>query len=445
MRLGVWYPQHCSSHSRPLHYVNRKCLRLQSVMLARLEGQWNENRSRWQSVDNFPVRSPKRESSTAGFRTLVPRFSDSGTPDYRLSTGLWNPLQIIESNISSNSLGYQSPVLLSASLDNSMLRQGTPRASGMAQIHDLILNQGIEAARAQTISKAERVAADAAFRVMSDEEQRIGIMHAGFAMTALPHRATTETVWERQSGDVKLLLESGRTSATELIGLPYGSVARMILLYLQTEAVRTRSRDVELGRSMNTWLNSMGMGNGGHNYNLVREQSRRLSLCRLTFLRVSAKQTFITNGSFVHDAILPNDDTDDYQLQFWKPCVRLDEGFYKSLIEHPLPVREAAIRSLGHRSMAIDIYLWLAYRLHILEKPIKLTWHNLANQFGSGFADIKNFKKKFKEPLALALAAYPDAKVELEHGGLVLHPSRPPVESLSSGGTRVRVVRVVDL
>lgn len=315
----------------------------------------------------------------------------------------------------------------------------------MAQVHDLILHQGIEATRAQSITKAERVAADAAFRVMSDEEQRIGIMHAGFAMTALPHKATVETVWERQSGDVKLLLESGRTSATESIGLPYGSVARMILLYLQTEAVRTHSRDVELGRSMNTWLNSMGMGNGGHNYNLVREQSRRLSLCRLTFLRVSAKQTFVTNGSFVHDAILPNEDTDDNQLQFWRPCVRLDEGFYKSLIEHPLPVREAAIRSLGHRSMAIDIYLWLAYRLHILEKPIKLTWHNLARQFGSGFADIKNFKKKFKEPLALALAAYPDAKVEAENGGLVLYPSRPPVESVSGGGTKVRIARAVDL
>ena len=313
----------------------------------------------------------------------------------------------------------------------------------MAQIHDLILHHGIHVTRAQSITKAERAAADAAYRVMSDEEQRIGIMHAGFAMTALPHRATTETIWERQSGDVKLLLESGRTSATDVVGLPYGSVARMILLYLQTEAVRTRSRDVELGRSMNNWLNSMGMGNGGHNYNLVREQSRRLSLCRLTFLRISAKQTFITNGSFVHDAILPNDETDDSQLQLWRPCVRLDEGFYKSLIEHPLPVREAAIRSLGHRSMAIDIYLWLAYRLHILEKPIKLTWHNLANQFGSGFADIKNFKKKFKEPLALALAAYPDAKVEAENGGLLLYPSRPPVEPTRGGGTKVRVAQPI--
>ena len=97
------------------------------------------------------------------------------------------------------------------------------------------------------------------------------------------------------------------------------------------------------------------------------------------------------------------------------------------------------------RAATYDIYLWLAYRLHILEKPIKLTWHNLSNQFGSGFADIKNFKKKFKEPLALALAAYPDAKVEAEHGGVVLYPSRPPVEPRTLGGTKLRVARAVDL
>ena len=316
----------------------------------------------------------------------------------------------------------------------------------MAEIHDTILTHGIDAARAMSFTKAERSVADAAFTVMTDETQRIGIMHAGFAMTALPHKQTDENVWERQSGDVKLLLESGRTSATDAIGLPYGSIARMILLYLQTEAVKTRSREVELGRSMNTWLNSMGMGTGGRNYQLVREQSRRLSLCRLTFLRVTAKQTFISNGSFVRNAILPTVDDGDDQFQLWKPSVELDEGFFKSLIEHPLPVREAAIRSLGHRSMAIDIYLWLAYRLHVLGKPTKLTWHNLADQFGSGFRDIKNFKKKFKEPLMLALAVYPDARVELAAGGLVLFPSRPPVspESLrEGGGTRVRVARIV--
>ncbi len=47
----------------------------------------------------------------------------------------------------------------------------------------------------------------------------------------------------------------------------------MILLYLQTEAVKTRSREIELGLSMNHWLTSMGIDYGGETYRLVREQS----------------------------------------------------------------------------------------------------------------------------------------------------------------------------
>ena len=36
---------------------------------------------------------------------------------------------------------------------------------------------------------------------------------------------------------------------------------------------------------MNQWLSSMNIDGGGRQYRLVREQSRRLSLCRLTFYR----------------------------------------------------------------------------------------------------------------------------------------------------------------
>jgi hypothetical protein len=49
------------------------------------------------------------ESSTASLRTLEPRFSDPGTPDSELSPGLWVPHPNNRTNISSNSLGYQSP------------------------------------------------------------------------------------------------------------------------------------------------------------------------------------------------------------------------------------------------------------------------------------------------------------------------------------------------
>ena len=46
----------------------------------------------------------------------------------------------------------------------------------------------------------------------------------------------------------------------------------------------------------------------------------------------------------------------------------------------------------------------------------------------NGYGRTTNFKPRFLENLRLALAVYPDAKVDVEEGrGLTLHPSRPPV------------------
>ena len=298
----------------------------------------------------------------------------------------------------------------------------------MGQIHRIIIEHGVDAARLLTNDKAERQAVETAYAVLSDENQRIGIMHAGFAMCALPHKEIAETQWMRNGAGVKLLVESGTDADMQPVGIPFGSIARMILLYLQTEAVKTRSRDIELGRSMNSWLSNLGIDSGGRQYSLVREQSKRLSLCRLTFYRETANATMVTNGSFVRDAIIPSGNrTGEQQLTLWREAVRLDEGFYQSLIEHPMPVREAAIREIGGRSMAIDIYVWLAYRLYRLEKPTPISWAALYTQFGAGYAQIRQFRSKFKEPLALALAAYPEAHVTINDTGVTLCPSAPAV------------------
>jgi len=309
----------------------------------------------------------------------------------------------------------------------------------MGELHRLIIRDGLDEARARAADQIERQCLETAFAVMSDEHQRVGIMHAGFAMTALPHKALKDSVWIRQGGNIKLRIESGADAQDRIVGLPYGAIARMILLYLQTEAVKRQSREIELGRSMNQWLASMGVSNGGKNYQMVREQSRRLSLCRLTFYRVEDNATTITNGSFVRDAILPTRDGE--QLPLWRETIRLDEGFYQSLIEHPLPVREAAIREIGHRSMALDVYVWLAYRLHRLTKSTPVSWKALYDQFGGGFQRIRKFREQFREPLALALAAYPEANVDVEERGVRMNPSPPPVaERAGTGAPRVRTL-----
>ena len=133
----------------------------------------------------------------------------------------------------------------------------------MGQVHQLILTHGIDGDKASAFDKIKRQCIDTAAAVMFDENQRVGIMHAGFAMTALPHKAIAEPTWIRQSGNIKLRVDSGSDANDQLVGLPFGSIARMILLYLQSEAVKINSREVELGRTMNQWLASMGIDNGG--------------------------------------------------------------------------------------------------------------------------------------------------------------------------------------
>ena len=77
--------------------------------------------------------------------------------------------------------------------------------------------------------------------------------------------------------------------------------------------------------------------------------------------------------------------------------------------------------------MALDLYVWLAYRLHVLAKPTSIYWPKLHEQFGGGFKALRQFKPTLIENLKLALAVYPEAMVELEPNGLRLIPSPPPV------------------
>ena len=63
--------------------------------------------------------------------------------------------------------------------------------------------------------------------------------------------------------------------------------------------------------------------------------------------------------------------------------MRLD-GFWRALREDPVPVREEAVRAIGARSLALDVYIWLAHRPHTLTRPALATSTALHAQFGAG-------------------------------------------------------------
>jgi hypothetical protein len=285
------------------------------------------------------------------------------------------------------------------------------------------------------ITQDDRRVLEIAAAFMGDERAATArFLYSGWCLTSLPHRRIPDAdAWRLDNGGVTLLVEPGRrilkSGADPFCGVPYGATARLILIFLQSEALRNNSRQVELGTSMRRWLGRLGKEVGGKTAKLVRDQALRISTCKFSFHGHVSGARAITNQTIVDTAILWESE-DDRQSSLFTEGVTLSEGFYRALREHAVPLEERALRRISDSSLALDIYAWLAYRLHALEGEIPVSWVALKSQFGRSFNRMDDFKPKFRKALRAALAVYPEAAekgvIEFERG-LLLRPTRPPI------------------
>jgi hypothetical protein len=235
----------------------------------------------------------------------------------------------------------------------------------MGTVHDLIEAKG----KAGTLAfDFDRQVVEAAATYMADEDAGIGFLYSGWCQAALPHRRlANDKGWQIDGERVTLIVEPGMRKGTqgepESVGVPYGSRARLILLRLQSEALRTQSRDVELGRNLNHWLIKMGIPVGGRSFKEVKDQTERISRCRLTFEIRYGNRVGMSNQNIMESAIFM-ESPDPSQGTLFAQHARLSEAFFTSLQKHPVPIEEAAIRAIANNSMAIDIYAWLVGRRH---------------------------------------------------------------------------------
>lgn len=310
----------------------------------------------------------------------------------------------------------------------------------MGTIHDLLEAKGKQGA---LLAGLNRGVVEAASVYMGDEDGALNFVYSGWAQCALPHqRLANDAPWEISADKVRLVVEPGRRPSgvegdgpLEFMGVPFGSHARLILLYLQTEALRTNSREIELGRSLRDWLGRIGVSVGGRTGKLVKDQAERISRCRLTFHLHGGKSAGLINQSIV-DRALFIEDSDAPQGRLSLEMAKLSEGFFEQLRRHPVPLEEAAIRAINNNPAALDCYLWLAYRLHALTAPRLVTWTALKGQFGGGFKEAYHFKNKWSQTLQMAMAVYPAANVDVVEQGVLLKPSRPPVAPRTFGTSR---------
>jgi hypothetical protein len=263
-------------------------------------------------------------------------------------------------------------------------------------------------------------------------------MHSIMCQVGLPRSKVEGTSFERHSGGAALLIEAGKLWDGKSFvqqPIPYGSTPRLMLAWMNTYAVRAHTPVIPIGDSASEFLRLLGYKsiNGGRNsvYSNFRKQLQALAACRLTLGFNANGRAYTFDGKPIKrfEAWLAEDG--EQRPPLWPGVVTFSDEYYDTLKEHAVPIDLRAFVELRGSALAMDVYTWLAHRLHRIEgRPSILHWSSLREQFAqeyTGKDPDKDFKKKFVPALQAALTVYPQARVKRVTGGIMLMASPPPI------------------
>ena len=240
----------------------------------------------------------------------------------------------------------------------------------------------------------------------------------------------------RRNGPYTLVMNAGGLSK-----LPFGTNPRLILAWICTEAVRTHSRDLVLGRSLSEFMRKLGISStDGRGQARLRNQMERLfySHVSLIYKEENGEQfvssTIADQGEFWWNPKQPD------QAGLWESKVRLSEPFFNEIVSHPVPLDLTTLKALKRSPLGLDLYLWLVYRTFTLRTPQQITWRQVYRQFGadpdkaSDKRIVDAFRTDCLRELKKIKLAWPGLNYATAPGLLILLPSVPHISPILEPG-----------
>jgi hypothetical protein len=230
----------------------------------------------------------------------------------------------------------------------------------------------------------------------------LGFTARSLTLCTMPHSKPKGNEFRRKNGNYLLTMYSPH-------GLPYGVVPRLLLAWITTEAVRTKSPALTLGQS----------------------QMKRLFSTYVSCTYNDSHQDADTGFKIVQKSNTWWHPQQADQAGLWESTLTLSAEFYAEVIKSPIPIDLRALKSLKRSPMALDLYMWLTFRSSYLKVSTVITWEQLEMQFGAEYERTLDFKKAFKLALRKVQIVYSGANVAAIDTGIKLAPGPTSIPSKS--------------
>ena len=270
----------------------------------------------------------------------------------------------------------------------------------------------------------------------SEADPDMGFMARMMVLCSLPRtNPGNRHQYKRVNGPYALIM-----SVTGDHKLPFGNLPRLLLAWVCTEAVKTGSRELVLGKSLSEFMRTLGVySSDGKAYTRLRNQMRRLFNAHVRLIykdehgEASVSSSIADSTAFWWNPKRPDEPS------LWESKIELGEKFFQEIIRHPVPIDMNTLTALKRCSLGLDLYLWLAYRTFALRAPLRLTWRQLYRQFGTDPAKasdkftVRDFRTNCLRELKKIKLAWQELNYTTVPGLLILHPSTPAIAPLDQG------------
>ena len=277
----------------------------------------------------------------------------------------------------------------------------------------------------------------------------IGFSHPVFCQCYLPSRRVKQREITLVHGGITLQINAGEiwspaNNAFVKADLPYGSAARLVLAHIQNHIIRhhdvKQAAHIDMGSSLRQFLNNYGLGMSGQQGRQIEQQVNNVAAMSL---RIAGAVD--VNGHEQYNIPIATKiefwrEKNTGQLTFWQPSLVVSDTLVTAIKASAIPLDMRAIIALYQSPKAIDLYMWLAYRLpRALDTGEFIPFlgqHGLAHLFGSAKGSNAQFKQRFAGLLDLVLSVYPAARVQLLDSGIKIFYSPPSVPTAGSADSR---------
>ena len=267
----------------------------------------------------------------------------------------------------------------------------------------------------------------------SETTPDLGFMARMMALCSLPRtNPGNRKEYKRVNGPYTLIMTAIGDNK-----LPFGSLPRLLLAWVCTEAVQTQSRELILGKSLSEFMRTLGMepvGGGATGARTrLRNQLRRLFNAHVRLIHEHEHgEQFISSAIADRGEFWWNERKPDAPVLF-DSKIRLGEDFFNEIIRHPVPIDMNTLTALKRCALGLDLYLWLTYRTFALRAPLRLTWQQVYRQFGlhpdkaSDKNTVQMFRRNILRELKKIKLAWPGLNYATAPGVLILLPSTPAI------------------